>query len=80
MVKKHLSRLLSVIVAAALAFASLPLEAVYAAGASDSNGSLTLQDAETAICSRLKAMLRTTKWSLSWSWKENPFWKPNRRM
>ena len=45
MVKKHLSRLLSVLVAAALAFASLPLEAVYAAGASDSNGSLTLQDA-----------------------------------
>ena len=33
MVKKHLSRLLSVLVAAALAFASLPLEAVYAAGA-----------------------------------------------
>ena len=45
MVKKHLSRLLSVLVAAALAFASLPLEAVYAAGASDSNGSPTLQDA-----------------------------------
>ena len=45
MVKKHLSRLLSVLVAAALAFASLPLEAVYAAGASDSSGSLTLQDA-----------------------------------
>ena len=45
MVKKNLSRLLSVLVAAALAFASLPLEAVYAAGASDSNGSLTLQDA-----------------------------------
>ena len=45
MVKKHLSRLLSVLVAAALAFASLPLEAVYAAGASDSSGNPTLQDA-----------------------------------
>ena len=44
MVKKHLSRFLAVIVAFALSLSCLPLEAVYAAGVSESKYP-TLQEA-----------------------------------